>query len=227
MPAGRRFGLASAISVAFHAAVVLLVGLAAMGQPTATRTLIPIELEMASRAGTGEAVGGADRPGSRAAPQTEAALVQAIRRSSPSSSGGRAKRAPAPPRVLTAKGGREPAGESGAGRGPAGAGGQADIPAGPTYGAAVVGGPLPVYPKDALDLGLEGTVVVAVSVGPDGAVKAVAVERSSGQPLLDQAAVRAVKQAWTFSPAMENGRPTAAGSVTVAFRFSAGKVSRE
>jgi len=225
MPAGRRFSLATVISLGFHAVVVLLVGLLAMRTPAATRVLIPVELEIARRETSAVSPGG-QAGSTKAAPRTQAAVAEIIKRSAPSSAGGRAKQAPAPPRLLTSRAGKEAAGQTGAGRAVAGPGGRAEVPAGPSYGAAIVGGPLPVYPKHALDQGMEGSVTVAVSIGPDGAAKAVAVESSSGQPLLDQAAVRAVKQGWAFSPAMEKGK-AATGKVTIVFRFAAGAVSRE
>ena len=66
---------------------------------------------------------------------------------------------------------------------------------------------------------------MTISVGADGSMKAASVSQSSGQKLLDDAAVRAVRNGWTFKPAMQNGKPVA-GTVTVTFVFSAGKVKR-
>jgi len=51
------------------------------------------------------------------------------------------------------------------------------------------------------------------------------VAESSGHALLDEAAVRAVKQGWTFQPAMTKGKP-ASGKVTVIFVFSGASVKR-
>jgi TonB family protein len=45
----------------------------------------------------------------------------------------------------------------------------------------------------------------------------VAIAQSSGQAMLDQAAVRAAKN-WAFQPAMAKGKP-AAGTVTLIFEF--------
>lgn len=54
--------------------------------------------------------------------------------------------------------------------------------------------PAPRYPKRALRLGQEGTVLVLVQFGRYGDLDAVRVLQSSGYPLLDKAAVDAVKQ---------------------------------
>jgi protein TonB len=120
----------------------------------------------------------------------------------------------------------EPAGPTGAGRDRSGPGGQSDQPAAPTRGPGIVGGPAPVYPKDALDGGLEGRVSLSVTIAADGSVSAVGVAKTSGHKLLDEAAVRAVKRGWTFQPALKNGKP-AAGTMTVTFEFAAGKVQSQ
>lgn len=128
----------------------------------------------------------------------------------------RPKQPPAPPRVLTAKGGTGavPRGVVG-GTGTKGEGAE---PAGPTYGPGFEPGPLPVYPKNALDQNLQGTVTLRVTVSPSGRASAVAVSASSGHAILDEAARRAVAR-WTFSPGMKNGKP-AEGTVTVTIRFA-------
>ncbi len=87
------------------------------------------------------------------------------------------------------------------------------------------GGPDPIYPKAALDQGLEGAVTLTVTVGPNGEVQDVTVSSSSGHASLDQAAVRAVKR-WTFTPGMQKGKP-AAGKIKVPFRFQNRAVTRE
>ena len=73
----------------------------------------------------------------------------------------------------------------------------------------------PVYPADAQAARVQGVVILEVVVGTDGRVQSVTVLRSI--PLLDQAAVDAVKQ-WVFSPATLNGQPvTFTLTVTVNF----------
>lgn len=49
------------------------------------------------------------------------------------------------------------------------------------------------YPPEAIALGLEGEVLVRLLLTPDGSVSAARVEQSSGHPLLDAAALRAVR----------------------------------
>jgi periplasmic protein TonB len=78
--------------------------------------------------------------------------------------------------------------------------------------------PRPEYPAAARHLGQEGVVLLGVEVEPDGRPGAVSVKRSSGFPLLDEAAVRAVKQ-WTFEPKTVASIPVAS-SVDVPIRFS-------
>jgi protein TonB len=55
----------------------------------------------------------------------------------------------------------------------------------------------PVYPLASRRRGEEGTVLFEVKVNPSGAVEEVRIVESSGYPLLDQAAARALKE-WRF-----------------------------
>lgn len=66
--------------------------------------------------------------------------------------------------------------------------------------------PPPTYPTVAIQNNWEGTVLLRVYIGDDGKVGEVEVARSSGYPVLDGAAVNAVRR-WSGSPAMSNGRP--------------------
>jgi len=127
--------------------------------------------------------------------------------------------------VVTSPRGEEPAGATGAGREAQGPGGQEHQPAGPTHGPGIVGGPLPGYPKDAQDRGLEGRVTLSVTVASDGSVTSVEVAESSGHRLLDEAAVRAVRQGWTFTAGMDRGQP-AGGRVSLTFEFRQARVTR-
>jgi protein TonB len=63
--------------------------------------------------------------------------------------------------------------------------------------------PPPVYPPTAKAQGWEGTTILRVCVSTTGASSAVEVHQSSGYPVLDEAAVRAVRR-WRFVPAREN-----------------------
>jgi protein TonB len=62
----------------------------------------------------------------------------------------------------------------------------------------------PVYPPIAQSARVQGVVIIEATIGADGRVKDTKVLRSI--PLLDQAAVDAVKQ-WRFTPTLLNGVP--------------------
>lgn len=62
----------------------------------------------------------------------------------------------------------------------------------------------PIYPTIAQRAGVEGVVIIEAVVGTDGRVRQARVLRS--QPLLDEAALTAVRQ-WEFSPTKLNGVP--------------------
>ena len=74
----------------------------------------------------------------------------------------------------------------------------------------------PTYPHIAVLAKVTGVVVLEALVGEDGCVESVRVLRSL--PILDQAAIDAVKQ-WRYSPLVLNGVPTPfVLSVTLSFR---------
>jgi periplasmic protein TonB len=56
------------------------------------------------------------------------------------------------------------------------------------------------YPEDARRNKIFGSLVLTVSIRADGSVESVEVDRSSGQPILDAAAIRIVKLASPFAP---------------------------
>lgn len=66
--------------------------------------------------------------------------------------------------------------------------------------AAYLRNPAPLYPEAARRSGEQGMVTLRVRVARDGAATRVVVEKSSGSPHLDAAALEAVK-AWRFTPA--------------------------
>jgi protein TonB len=70
----------------------------------------------------------------------------------------------------------------------------------PAFSASYLRNPPPRYPLTARRAGEQGTVTLRVLVLPDGRASRVAVEKSSGSPQLDAAALEAVK-AWRFTPA--------------------------
>jgi TonB family protein len=65
---------------------------------------------------------------------------------------------------------------------------------------------LPVYPRIARETGWEGTVLVRVSVQPDESPDFIKVRKSSRHPVLDHAAVDAIKR-WRFLPAKDGNIP--------------------
>jgi protein TonB len=80
--------------------------------------------------------------------------------------------------------------------------------------------PAPVYPRDALLDGAEGTVLLQVLVDVDGAPLRVDVQRSSGDRRLDLAARKQVLQHWRFRPAMKDGHAVQAiGLVPIDFHL--------
>jgi protein TonB len=60
------------------------------------------------------------------------------------------------------------------------------------------------YPREAIALHQQGTVILRVLVGTDGIAQAVEIEKSSGSRALDNAARDAVRQ-WTFQAGTRNG----------------------
>jgi protein TonB len=62
----------------------------------------------------------------------------------------------------------------------------------------------PVYPPEAKQDRIQGTVRLEITIAKDGTVSTVAVV--SGPPELVQSAVDAVKQ-WTYKPTLLNGEP--------------------
>lgn len=70
----------------------------------------------------------------------------------------------------------------------------------PRFDFAYLNNPKPAYPSIAKRLKFEGLVVVSVFVNAKGLPERVKLEKSSGVPVLDEAALEAVRH-WTFVPA--------------------------
>lgn len=102
---------------------------------------------------------------------------------------------------------------------PAASAAPALIPAHPVAGLA--GNERPAYPPAALRRREAGEVVVRVAIGADGRPLSASIERSSGHPLLDDAALAKVLRDWRFAPAMRGG-VAVAGSALVPFSFQIG-----
>jgi len=77
--------------------------------------------------------------------------------------------------------------------------------------------PLPDYPRLAKLRGWEGVTILRVEVREDGRVGRVELARSSGYPVLDEAAMKAVR-AWRFEPARRGGAAVAC-VIEVPIRF--------
>jgi len=60
--------------------------------------------------------------------------------------------------------------------------------------------PAPGYPELARRWGYEGVTLVEITIGADGRVRSVAVLRSSGHGVLDDACVRVIRSRWRFRP---------------------------
>jgi protein TonB len=76
----------------------------------------------------------------------------------------------------------------------------------------------PVYPDIARQARVQGVVILECTIGPDGRIEHVKIRRPI--PLLDAAAVEAVKQ-WVYTPTLINGVPARViMTVTVNFKLS-------
>ncbi len=76
----------------------------------------------------------------------------------------------------------------------------------PNFNAAYLRNPVPRYPASARRAGTQGTVTLRVQVTREGLAARVDVEKSSGSPHLDAAALEAVR-AWRFVPARQGAEP--------------------
>lgn len=79
--------------------------------------------------------------------------------------------------------------------------------------------PMPTYPLNARRKGLEGTTTFDIEVSADGRVQQVRLISSSGSEILDEAALKAIKQ-WRYYPALLDNRPVSCKiKVPIAFRL--------
>gem|GEM_PF-4669005 len=67
----------------------------------------------------------------------------------------------------------------------------------------------PVYPRQAIRRGQEGTATIRAKISSAGAVQQIRLFRSSGSSLLDHAATAAVRK-WEFEPTTRKGEPVEA-----------------
>lgn len=90
----------------------------------------------------------------------------------------------------------------------------------PDVRAAYLNNPRPPYPLAARRLGLEGRVVLRAEILENGSCGQIAVAQGSGHEILDEAALRAVKQ-WYFVPARRGGDAVAAWvEIPVSFKLA-------
>src|SRR5476651_823532 len=79
---------------------------------------------------------------------------------------------------------------------------------------------LPPYPKESIHLKEEGRVLLAVTIGTDGAVSHASVFKPSGHQRLDVAAAQYVKSHWRWQPATRAGKPVTTNTrVSVLFKL--------
>jgi TonB family protein len=67
-------------------------------------------------------------------------------------------------------------------------------------GMVTVLGPLPPYPKNAINEGKEGEVALRILVKADGSLEQVNLTKSSGDLRLDKAAASTIQRSWKFKP---------------------------
>ncbi|MEE9343005.1 MAG: energy transducer TonB [Gammaproteobacteria bacterium] len=77
--------------------------------------------------------------------------------------------------------------------------------------------PSPKYPRRARKMGIEGNVLIHVNVLESGVAGELIIKKSSGSSLLDNAALKAVRD-WRFMPAQQN-RKTISSWIDIPIRF--------
>jgi len=89
---------------------------------------------------------------------------------------------------------------------------------GTTCSASITYQSKPQYPPGARRDGVEGTVVLRLTITPKGKVGKVEVQTSSGDTRIDDSAVQSVKE-WSYAPRRENGEAIAS-TIVVRVKFS-------
>ncbi|MDD3626545.1 MAG: energy transducer TonB [bacterium] len=80
-----------------------------------------------------------------------------------------------------------------------------DTATGEIHSSAMLYKEAPEYPKLAMKMGIEGTVILYVDIDEQGKISEISIYQTSGSEILDEAATRAVKKS-IFSPAINNGK---------------------
>jgi len=89
----------------------------------------------------------------------------------------------------------------------------------PEFQLGSANNPIPRYPRRARQQGLEGRVVIRLTVAADGTPARISILQSSGYAILDRAAVRTFRD-WRFRPATRAGIPVASSlDVPISFRL--------
>ena len=78
-----------------------------------------------------------------------------------------------------------------------------------SYKIGSIKNPHPPYPIVARKKGLQGKLILKVSINNDGSVKSVVVRKSSGHKILDKVSKETVEK-WVFIPAKKMGKPVEA-----------------
>ena len=86
-----------------------------------------------------------------------------------------------------------------------------------SYKIGSIKNPHPPYPIVARKKGLQGKLILKVSINNDGSVKNVVVGKSSGHKILDKVSKETVEK-WVFIPAKKMGKPVEA-NIKVPIRF--------
>jgi protein TonB len=173
-----------------------------------------------------------ETPAEREPEPVQAAEPQPAPEPEPDPTPSRVTRPVVSPATSRPKAGREPPPKTKAGAGPVHLGDATDSSAdaaagparggattGPRYDAAYLSNPPPPYPAAARRRNVQGRVLVYAVVAPNGACARAEIRQSSGHPILDEAALEAVR-AWRFVPATRDGSPVAAGvEIPIFFRL--------
>ena len=86
-----------------------------------------------------------------------------------------------------------------------------------SYKIGSIKNPHPPYPIVARKKGLQGKLILKVSINNDGSVKNVVIGKSSGHKILDRVSKETVEK-WIFIPAKKMGKPVEA-NLKVPIRF--------
>lgn len=215
MPVLRPHALAAIASLGLHAAVMAAL-LTPWAEPT-TAVETPHEVELVMAPPSAAAVGSA--PARRSVSPVRAASKPAAakRPKPPPMPTAPPETTPAPSEQMSGSGtmaAAAPSSAPGESKAPPGLG-QGSNPPGYTLGAAHT--PMPDYPWSARRRGTEGRVVLRLLVDAEGRPTAIDLVHSSGDPVLDGAAITALRQ-WRLRPALADGVPVA-GAVVVPILF--------